>query len=422
MRALSLVLLAACQGPAGGGGQGPSPIAQTGSGGTTGTSGTTISTTAPATWDGPLSDVPPTTTFVETDDLKFLEEFSATGDFDGNGIADYARQTTAGLEVWFGPLPTGEVPLGTGATHIASATDGIVRAFAAGDIDGDGRDELAVHEGFLTVPSSGDYTVADLLVTTVLPDANTVHVLDVDADGHLDLVRTGVGVGVRYGPIPPGVVEVPIVWDVVPDASSAFLRGAGPECPFGMVDFAPDLDGDAVPDMLISTDSMADIDASVCGAEDYLIFRMGDLRGQVVERASALRDGLTGYPRFLPDVNGDGLSELILDSELCTGPAVIADGMNAAILATLPSRGSFNPFIDLNGDGRREVRLDYRLIDGSLVTGALDPLRDGIALDPDIIAVTTRDFDGDGVEDVMTLHDIWSGSDLQARWQQATGG
>ena len=167
MSLFPLLLLVACaQAPGGSGSSSGSPTAaiapQPGTG-TAGTGGTTG--TAPlGTWDGPLSSIEPTTTFVNSEAATITDVQFAVADFNGDGISDYALDTTIGVEVWFGPLPAGTVEVGGGAVHISRAVPDVAepRMLAgAGDVNDDGRAELFLGSRALAVPECGFRTIVN---------------------------------------------------------------------------------------------------------------------------------------------------------------------------------------------------------------------------------------------------------------------
>jgi hypothetical protein len=435
---MSLGFAIGCQGAAPGGGTASPPPQQTSATpptaslapGPTGTS--TPPTTqpvctptptppGPVTWDGPLSEIAPVTTFVNGAASKYGELLAA--DFNGDGIGDIAVQTTAGVEVWFGPVPAGEVELGTASVHILiPVTTPRSTLTAAGDLDGDGTAEIGIGPWFSEVPSSGDVSADAAPVATILPDIHYGKVVDVDGDAVMDLVSARYeSVAVAYGPI-AGEIALPDGLEAAPSAETATLR-APESCewshPFAIL---PDVNGSGAPELLVLGHNPYD---GCMGVGERFVWELGDLRGQIRTTADVISNGYEDVSPF-PDVDGDGVQEFAYLSRMYHAADLVTLGSAAVPFASLSGTGSiFVPLIDLNADGCSEViaisESRARIVDGAQVLGTIDPAVAGYAYDQPYGAHIALDVTGDGVLDVIdTGGTIVSGADLVEGWALAT--
>ncbi|MFJ9135990.1 FG-GAP-like repeat-containing protein [Streptomyces sp. NPDC102256] len=120
------------------------------------------------------------------------------GDFDGDGYADIAASTGSGTHLWLylnrSTGQSGEMGFAHADFEASAmpATGTGITALAAGDVDGDGRDDLAA----VTNPLSGSGGVlylspgvpAKRRAAGELPPALSLAIGDVDGDGHGDVV------------------------------------------------------------------------------------------------------------------------------------------------------------------------------------------------------------------------------------------
>lgn len=393
------------------------------------------------TWEGALVDVPATTTFVNGLDEEISSSRVEVGDFDANGIADIALSTTGGVEIWFGPIATGIIQVGGGDATITVPAGEDVEG--VGDVDNDGDQDLIVGPWFVAVPSSGTVAAEDsalATITTYLGDSLTGAVFaDVDLDGALDLVAPlGYGVRIIYGPL-VGQITVPHASEP-PDGASAILHTGEPDCVAGIASVLPDLDGNGMPELHLTTGMLPELDG--CTDLPNSIWTLGDLRGQELPQTAAL---VTGLPSLAPvaDIDGDGSPDFLGDQEIYRASDLMRDGAGAIPFASITvGEGSFysnyaapglNPYLDLSGEGRREVVVTsitdlgeiegLRVVEGGSVVGVIDPHTAGVPVGSGTDATLLGDFDGDGIQDLARSRasstEVWSGAILSSLWTTA---
>jgi len=198
-------------------------------------------------------------------------------DHDGDGTAD----VFVGAPLWgsdsgrsyllYGPLEQGDINLGDADAIFQSQDDDrLGRRLAAGDLDGDGADELAV---------------------TALR-----HTVNINRDGAV-FVFAG---GERF----EGIVG--------PEQAIATISGASSWSRVGFdADFPGDLSGDDEADLLVSSiydqDSLGVVYLMAGPIEDATV---EEAAASIVGVVSGAQLGTRLYP--VPDINGDGASELAL--------------------------------------------------------------------------------------------------------------
>ncbi len=322
----------------------------------------------------------------------------AVGDFDGDGAADvvvaakerYCGQRAGKVHVLFGAgLPTsGSVDLGTADVTIQGeefndAEEGV--RVAAGDLDGDGQDELiiGVEMNDDGGGSSGKAVVffGDTLVASsslVYSDADTVFVGaagdrvgrsvagsgDVDGDGLEDMLVGGDGeTYLLYGATVLGGGTLD------PTDADGIFSGT----PSWSVAFAGDLDGDSLDEVLVSAGNGAYLmygSTVVLGGTWQMQF------ADVVIPGSGL-----GTVASAGDVDGDGVPDLLIGSRLAAAPDANCSGDTVGATAlvlgsSLPSTvasfiaepgqnpgGGYGYSLasagDIDGDGLADLLLGY---------------------------------------------------------------
>lgn len=331
-----------------------------------------------------------------------LAVVSVEGDL-GATPMDLARGLDVGIAPDLLPLrdpyapqfrPPFTVPLGKGASPFF---------LADGDINGDGRPDLAVVDqaaaDIAILLGRGDGTFEPVRKVPTLPDVSprALAFADFDADGRLDFVFShGGGVTVALGDGMGGFT--------VGRAWSAGTRTRAVA--------AADFDGDGATDALVVN----------YGSDDGHLFR-GDGKGHLLGPGLPFATGALPYGIAVADVDGDGL----LDAAVGCGNDGRGGRTGAVALllgASTPGAARFLPATfhpvggsplfgvalpDLDGDGRRDLVVanassnDVSVLRG-LGKGGFAPqvVTAAVGQQPDALAVA--DLDLDGRLDVVTAN------------------
>ncbi|MBI4605625.1 MAG: VCBS repeat-containing protein [Planctomycetes bacterium] len=332
----------------------------------------------------------------------------AIGDLDGDGRADVAAATGSPGAVAIyhqtelGGLPS-EPDLVLEDPGIGTPTDDRTDILAAGDLDGDGRIDLAVGhpdagEVLLYLQEDRSKAAGDLSPGQALAAGATgitsVKIADFDGDGLNDLAAAAKGslrvqlLGLSGDPARP--VDVPV-------RDPVLLAAA-------------DLNADGLQDLL----------AAGKGTRDAQAYSF--IEGAFT--AVGPRIFFLGEPRVVTtgDLDFDGRSDLLAVADAPFGALVYrqADaGLPAQPNGTLfvGSNSRLAAIADLNGDSRKDVvasTIEFRLAifyqdsSGELGLAAGDPKRRSPNQRPDVSAVFSRavaggDVNGDGREDLVGI-------------------
>ncbi|WP_238153882.1 FG-GAP and VCBS repeat-containing protein [Streptomyces xinghaiensis] len=266
------------------------------------------------------------------------------GDFNGDGHADLVGVSSVSeewgdLRILYGPFTRGAAPAGTADVPTGRVFE--PRDLVAGDITGDGRDDLVSLHDFEEMTEPAIFwrgTATGLARGSASPGRGASAVIgDVDGDGHGDLVMRTVPGGVNEDlPTDPGSVKVvygtadgPGTRTAVIDQDTAGVPGASEAGDqFGAALAAGDVTGDGRADIAAGVpheDLPAGADA---GAVVLLKGAAGGLSGT---GARAFHQDTAGVPgiaeagdRFgaalaLQDTDGDGLDDLAAGAPLEDG-------------------------------------------------------------------------------------------------------
>jgi sugar lactone lactonase YvrE len=275
------------------------------------------------------------------------------GDFNNDGIPDVAAINAS----YNAPNNTITIFLGNGdgTFTVAGSSPALgsnPSAIATADINGDGNTDLIVVQQSSSSSSGGEVviffgngegTFTQAPSTTPLPSVvSSVIPADLNGDGHVDLVLSGVGAS--------------SVTVLLGKGDGTFNSLAGPSQAGGAAVAVADLNNDGFPDL-------------VCGAAttSYLTVFLGNGDGTFTETPSSPNASLlVGNPLVIADINQDGIPDLVYTYETTTG---VLFGKGDGTFVQFPTTLTFDtdgfgtPFVvaDFNGDGWPDVLA----IDGS---------------------------------------------------------
>ncbi|MFO0588378.1 MAG: VCBS repeat-containing protein [Polyangiaceae bacterium] len=254
-----------------------------------------------------------------------------TADVDGDGLRDVITAGKTTLHTWL------QHEDGTFGPAVTTALSGPEYAITTGDLDEDGREDIVIGSGiaqdystvypllFLRAEGDGAFTVSTLSAEE--GGFPAVALADIDGDGHLDLLESthkhnAVHVLFGHG---DGAFDAPVL--AVPHVANGLAVG--------------DLDGDALPDIAVSTQVPGIVTVRNLG---------GGLFGEPVTVGKAF-GAIRLYAR---DVDADGSLDLALESieslHVChnhgDGTFGSCDGFAACGFARMTAAA------DLDGDGR----------------------------------------------------------------------
>jgi hypothetical protein len=371
--------------------------------------------------------------------------YGATLDLDGDGIADVAIASGAGIAVYLGGAAAlGRAPIVLPSPDGANANFGYVVA-AAGDLDGDGYGELAVGEcgkggGSVHVYYGGINGPRMTPQTLTTPDTlsgfgcRIAAAGDLDGDGYGDLAvaRTGEdfsgGLYIYRGstaglPSTTTRIDSP---DYKPSRIGYSLSGVG------------DLDGDGYDDLVAS-----EIDSSARSGRAH-VYRGGPDGISNARQATLVSPDVSGLQfgasvAGVGDVDGDGYPDLAVASpSVSTTPLsptvhVYRGGPGGVTASTAPTDLTSNgatgfgaevePAGDVDGDGYSDVVVSSPSTVTLFRGGAAGIARDGSSVDAAGQGVNPRhlagagDLDGDGRCDIV----VGDGAGVEALFGTAAG-
>ncbi len=311
--------------------------------------------------------------------------FVVTGDFNGDGIADFATETESGVWLFTG---SGGGALNRGKLIPVNQSAGGSYQLAAVDVNGDGKLDLVVSiaTGFTVLLGNGNGSFKQQMDTPSTPGASRFAIQDLNGDGRPDLVQVSGNGGVSLylgkgdGTFVPG--------NPIPLAKAAASVAIA------------DVNGDGLADIIGSGGSFAlnDGKGNFSVAYSYAISSSGPASYTL---ATSLRNnGLTDLI-FVNDTGG--LSVLLNEAN-----GRYQDG-NAIVIYNFPGCAVVG---DFNGDGTLDLALGMQdEISIFLGTGnARTPYMQGIMLPiQNFDCPVIGDFNGDGILDLFSVAGYPSG-------------
>ncbi len=295
-----------------------------------------------------------------------------------------------------------------GSIRTGTSTFGLTAA----DFDGDGKPDLADANGsdntisvMKNLSTPGIISLAPKFDLAVGHTATNMAAGDFDGDGMLDLATTGSGanvVSVFRNSSTPGTIAF--------DSRADFATGASPD-----QIATGDLDGDGKIDLLV-------VDLH---ADSVTILRNTGTPGTIAfAPKQIMAAGTNAGSIAVGDMDNDGKPDLVA----CRGSVVtvfrnISTPGNIAFATgqDIPLSASLRNIIlaDFDGDGRLDLAGPASSADAAVVfrnTTSGGTFSFGGAqsdsTDPAPIALTTSDFDGDGILDLAALSQIWNSTTL----------
>jgi hypothetical protein len=302
-------------------------------------------------------------------------------------------------------------------------TGSIPYSVAIGDLDGDGKSDLAVANAgastvsvFRNISSSGNIAAGSFAAKVdfaVGLSPESVAIGDLDGDGKLDLVvanRVSNTVSVLRNTSSSGIIEAGSF-----AASVNFSAGSSPN----LVAIG-DLDGDGKPDLVLSN----------FGSEKVSILRNTSSNGIIVQGSFAAKVDFTigewTSSVAICDLDGDGKPDLVVADFLSNFVSVLRNtSSNGSIVASsFAARVDFNvgntprsiAIGDLDGDGKQDlvvINFNSNTVsilrntssNGSITAGSFAAKID-FATGSFPFSVAIGDLDGDGKPDLAVANDF----------------
>ena len=365
-----------------------------------------------------------------TIDAGAEQQFTATGTYNDNTILDLtslATWTSSDASVaWIDPfgLPGRAKGANGGSTTITATVNGIsgstlltVRSYfgpaahypgiryrhmgntTIGDLNGDGRNDVAVAEGFGSAVfiyyQKADHTMDTVQTLTTDLSLRGVAITDVDHDGRAELILAGDAKIEVYKQDP---VDHALVGPLNYPVSVTTVAG------FAVAD--------------LNNDSLADIVVSGTATDGSGVISLLFQNGNGTLAAETTYTAIPGYSGFggelhVADMNNDGLNDIVLQSG--AKQLAVIKQVSPGVFSTTPDYYAvqtnywtrFESFAlgDLNGDGRTDIAV-------SDLTGNLNIFiqdNSGQLVGPTIITGYSSeghvaDINGDGLNDIILLN------------------
>jgi FG-GAP-like repeat/IPT/TIG domain/FG-GAP repeat len=340
------------------------------------------------------------------------------GDLDGDGKSDLVVANYVGnsISVYRNTSISGSITAGSFASKVDFISLTAPRSVSIGDLDGDGKAELAVANGgsfvsiFRNTTSLGSITTASFAskVDIIVNGAGISSIGDLDGDGKAELVVTGSGdISVLRNISTVGSITTSSFASPV-----SFVAAAASAVSIG------DLDGDGKPDLVVATGS----------SNSVSILRNTSSTGSISSTSFASKvDFTTGSAPFsvsIGDLDSDGKPDLVVSNSGSNTVSVFRNISSAGSITTssFASKVDFttgiNPFSFTIGDLDGDTKLDLAVSNsnsntisvflntsptGNITVGSFASKVDfATGLTP--ISVSIGDLDGDGKPDLAVAN------------------
>ena len=271
----------------------------------------------------------------------------AAGDFNNDGIPDLAVSNNNSQIVIF--LGNGDGTFAAGVPYTAGTEPGEPVAV---DLNGDGNLDLICIDNYtgamLVMLGNGDGTF-QAATSPINAGGNAMVVADVNGDGKLDLVFVNGGFDPGFGGAP---IAIALGNGDGTFQAAAFLTNTFTDVNADAIAIA-DLNGDGIPDIIFAN-------------QGYSGMNMQDLSVMLGKGdgtfANPVDYALPGNPTGLAiaDLNGDGIPDVVVNSDLSTQDTYVLLGKAGGTLAAAATytSGSFGGAVligDFNGDGKLDL-------------------------------------------------------------------